>query len=245
MATPSAGAGAPQSGAHLRTGLHRRPPQPSEPDGGQVRRALPSLPWQTPRRRHWRRWPTPASALTCPSPAPAASIRHRSLPEGSVPTSSIPAPSKAAWCRDCTPPVRCWTSTVTAAATICNGPGPAAIWPGSYDKISRILRIIRNILLILRHFSGFLLGLHGIYRQLIAGGCHSQQHLLRAVISLLPQLSPSHTPFLPAFRKFSGSTRPSCTTGVWSSSCRGCMDRSAGVTGLHGRRQERHRAVVL
>ena len=38
MAPPPAGAGAPQSGAHLRTGLYRGPPQPSEPDGG------PSLP---------------------------------------------------------------------------------------------------------------------------------------------------------------------------------------------------------
>ena len=30
---------------------------------------------------------------------------------------------------------------------ICNGHGPAAIWPGSFDKNSRILRILRNILL--------------------------------------------------------------------------------------------------
>ena len=29
----------------------------------------------------------------------------------------------------------------------CNGHGPAAIWPGSFDKNSRILRILRNILL--------------------------------------------------------------------------------------------------
>ena len=41
MATPPAGTGAPQSGIHLRTGLYRGPPQPPEPDGGQVRRALP------------------------------------------------------------------------------------------------------------------------------------------------------------------------------------------------------------
>lgn len=44
MAAPPAGTGTPQSGAHLRTGLHRRPPQPPEPDGGQVRRALPLPP---------------------------------------------------------------------------------------------------------------------------------------------------------------------------------------------------------
>ena len=54
---------------------------------------------------------------------------RRSRQAVSVPPSLTPKPSKAAWCRDCTPPVRCWTSTVTAAATICNGPGPAAIWP--------------------------------------------------------------------------------------------------------------------
>ena len=54
---------------------------------------------------------------------------RRSRQAVSVPPNSTPKPSKAAWCRGCTPPVRCWTSTATAAATICNGPGPAAIWP--------------------------------------------------------------------------------------------------------------------
>ena len=107
----------------------------------------PPSPWQTPRRRHWRRWPASASILFCPSPASAASIRHKSPPEGSAPTSSIPTPSKAVWSQACMPAARCWTWTATAAATICNGHGPAAIWPGSFDKNSRILRILRNILL--------------------------------------------------------------------------------------------------
>lgn len=144
------------------------------------------------------------------------------------------------------PAARCWMWTAIAAATICNGHGPAAIWPGSFDKNSRILRILRNILLFLWYFSGFLLGFHRIYRQLIAAGRHSQQHLLRAVISLLPQLSlqpHAVSSRLPQILR----QHPAVLHH------RGLEQLLLGLHGqirrchrpLHGRRQERHRAVVL